>query len=125
MRFSCWRSISPSILSTVCWIRACVMSEREHFSPNQRAWRRFRRNRGASVALVLLLGVVALILLWPLFSSSKFGSILPVAMTHDPDTISDSQFAPPGWTHWFGTDVHGRDLLSRVFYGARISLFVG
>ena len=46
------------------------MSERDSLSPNQRAWRRFFRNRGAALALVVLLGVIALILLWPLFSSA-------------------------------------------------------
>jgi ABC-type dipeptide/oligopeptide/nickel transport system permease subunit len=101
------------------------MSEGRHLSPNQRAWRRFRRNRVASVALLLLLGVVALILLWPLFNSPRLGAVLPMAMTLDPNASSDAQFAPPGWAHWFGTDVHGRDLLSRVFYGARVSLLVG
>ena len=101
------------------------MSDGKHLSPNERAWRRFKRNRGASIALVVLLGIVALILLWPAFNSPKLGAVLPAAMTHDPDSITDAQFAPPGWTHWFGTDVHGRDLLSRVFYGARVSLFVG
>ena len=40
-------------------------------------------------------------------------------------TASDLQFQPPSQQHWFGTDIHGRDLLTRVFYGARISLLVG
>jgi peptide/nickel transport system permease protein/oligopeptide transport system permease protein len=101
------------------------MSESRHLSPNQRAWPRFRRNRGASVALLLLMGVIALILLWPLFGSPRLASVLPKALTHNPNAISDAQFAPPGWAHWFGTDVHGRDLLSRVCYGARVSLLVG
>ena len=101
------------------------MIESRPLSPNQRAWRRFRRNRGASVALLLLLGVIALILLWPLFGAPGLASVIPGAMTHDPNAISDAQFSPPGWAHWVGTDVQGRDLLSRVFYGARVSLVGG
>jgi peptide/nickel transport system permease protein/oligopeptide transport system permease protein len=101
------------------------MHDRESLTPNQRAWRRFRRNRAASVAVALLALWIALILLWPIFSSLPLARILPQAVTYSPDAISDTQFAAPDWAHWFGTDVHGRDLLSRVFYGARISLLVG
>jgi peptide/nickel transport system permease protein len=36
-----------------------------------------------------------------------------------------AQFARPSTEHWFGTDEFGRDVLSRVMYGARIALFVG
>jgi peptide/nickel transport system permease protein len=35
------------------------------------------------------------------------------------------QFARPSVDHWFGTDEFGRDLMSRIMYGARIALFVG
>ena len=35
------------------------------------------------------------------------------------------QFARPSVEHWFGTDEFGRDVLSRIMYGARIALFVG
>ncbi|HEY3913077.1 MAG TPA: ABC transporter permease [Verrucomicrobiae bacterium] len=101
------------------------MIDSENASPNRRAWQRFWRNRGASVALALLLGIIALILVWPLFGSHALASVVPKAMAHNPDAVSDAQFAPPSWTHWFGTDVHGRDLLSRVCYGARVSLLVG
>ena len=36
-----------------------------------------------------------------------------------------AQFARPNLDHWFGTDEFGRDLMSRIMYGARIALFVG
>ncbi len=101
------------------------MNERLHLSPNQRAWRRFRRNRGAAVALLVLLGLMAVVLLWPLGRVGPAAAVLPKAITQLPDATSDALFAPPGWEHWFGTDAHGRDLLSRVCHGARISLLVG
>jgi oligopeptide transport system permease protein len=47
------------------------------------------------------------------------------ANQHDPDTLSDRSFDPPTAQHWFGTDVHGRDLLSRILFGAQVSLMVG
>ena len=37
----------------------------------------------------------------------------------------EQQFARPSGEHWFGTDEFGRDLMSRIMYGARIALFVG
>ena len=94
-------------------------------SPNRRAWRRFRRNRLAVGSGAFLFPAILLIVIWPLFATPRFASLLPKALTWKPTTLSDDQFRPPDLVHWFGTDVHGRDLLSRVCYGARISLLVG
>ena len=33
--------------------------------------------------------------------------------------------SPPSSSHWLGTDIHGRDLLTRLMYGGRISILVG
>ena len=72
-------------------------------SPSQRAWRR----------LGFFLLVVLVVVLWPM--------VTPYA----PDAISDAQLQPPTRQHWFGTDANGRDLLTRVLFGARVSLLVG
>lgn len=74
----------------------------------------FAGNRVALVGLafVVVLVVVALFLPW----------ISP----HDPYRVAlDEQFLPPSWTFWLGTDNFGRDVLTRILYGARISLLVG
>jgi len=93
-----------------------------HLSPGQQAWRRFRKNRPA-VASSIYLGLLTLVILaWPLLLAVVGGSF---GHDHAPDQLSDAQFAPPSLHHWFGTDVHGRDVFSRVLYGAQISLFVG
>ena len=96
-----------------------------HMSPNQRAWRRFRRNRVAVFSALYLSTVILLVLIWPGFGRPGVASHLPRALTWPPTSLSDAQFQPPDSAHWSGTDVHGRDLTSRIIYGARISLIVG
>ena len=107
----------PKVESSALRVESGVPSQPSTFnaqqSPNQRAWRRFRRNRLAWWSAWFLAGVVLLVLLWPLVSP------------HNPDALSEDQFQPPTVKHWFGTDVHGRDVFTRVMYGAQISLLVG
>ncbi len=82
-------------------------------TPGRRAVRRFRRNRAAVASAVVLAGLLVGV------------AIGPWLWPYAPDAISADQFSPPDGRHWFGTDVHGRDLLARVLYGTRISLVVG
>ena len=50
----------------------------------------------------------------------------PMLATQDPSDISGmDQYLPPSSDHYFGTDVFGRDLYSRVIYGTRVSLYIG
>ncbi len=74
---------------------------------------RFRRNKPAVISLCLLVALILLVVLWPWVAPYSW------------ETISDAQFQPPSAKHWFGTDVHGRDLLTRVVFGARVSMLVG
>ncbi|MDR3378100.1 MAG: ABC transporter permease [Verrucomicrobiae bacterium] len=93
-----------------------------HAGPGRRAWQRFQNNRPAMASAWYLAVLLALVLAWPIylqFSGRTF------AQTHAPDHISDTQFAAPSAQHWFGTDVHGRDIFSRTLYGAQISLLIG
>lgn len=81
--------------------------------PGRQSWRRFKGNRLAVISAMFLIVLVAFILAYPHFSPYK------------PEALSDAQFQPPSAQHWLGTDVHGRDLLVRLCYGAQISFLVG
>lgn len=77
------------------------------------AARYFRRNRGAMAGLIIL---VALIL----------GSVLaPWLSPYDPYEPGPNRLAPPSREHPLGTDPLGRDVLSRILHGGRVSLQVG
>lgn len=53
-------------------------------------------------------------------------ALAPVVAPYAPDAVDlASRRTAPGLVHWFGTDALGRDVLSRVLYGARVSLAVG
>jgi oligopeptide transport system permease protein len=97
-------------------------------TPGSRAWRRFRRNQPAVISAWFLATLVLVVIAWPVcLKVASHAGIqgATFAREHHPDHLSDAQFQRPSRQHWFGTDVHGRDLFSRVFYGAQISLLVG
>ncbi len=99
-----------------------------HLSPNQKAWRRFKNNRPAVISSWFLIGLVIVVIGWPILlevASLTGPKGHAFANHYDPNSLSDQSFAPPTATHWFGTDAHGRDLLSRILYGAQVSLVVG
>ncbi len=78
------------------------------------AMRRFRKNKFAMVALVLIIALFLFAFVGPLFSPYTY------------DQFNDGhEDQNPSWTHPFGTDKFGRDLLVRNMYGARISLSIG
>ena len=92
----------------------------EPLSPLREFWHYFRRNKGALIGLIYIL----LMLLIAVFA--------PLLAPHLPDEqFRDHLLQPPVWQEggsWqfsLGTDDIGRDILSRLMYGARLSLLVG
>ncbi|MDA5241654.1 ABC transporter permease [Agrobacterium sp. MAFF310724] len=79
-----------------------------------RAWKKMKRNKSALVGMVIVLFFAVLAIAAP---------ILPIA---DPVATSWSAIRKaPSAAHWLGTDDLGRDILSRMIYGARASLMAG
>ena len=77
-------------------------------------WRRFKKNR-----LAVIGGIIVLMLF-------TIAVLAPFVAPYNPDAINVKHvLEPPSLAHPFGTDDLGRDILSRVIYGSRISLAVG
>lgn len=82
-------------------------------SAAQLVWKRFRRHKGARAGSVVLLILVLAVLFAPL-------------SPYDPEkSVIKDRFQAPSWQHPMGTDPLGRDLLTRILYGGRISMTVG
>ena len=85
-----------------------------HVSIAGEAWRRFRRHRLAVASLAVLGLMILAVAIGPLIWQ------IPIN-----DIDFAARLSPPSFTHPFGTDDLGQDLLSRMLYGGRISLSVG
>jgi oligopeptide transport system permease protein len=99
-----------------------------HISPGKQAWQRFKLNHLAVISAWYLALLLVLVIGWPvaLKVANWFGPAgVAFAQNHDPDQLSNAQFVTPDAQHWFGTDMHGRDVFSRCLSGAQISLLVG
>ncbi|PWJ20902.1 ABC transporter permease [Jannaschia seohaensis] len=87
--------------------------------PVQPWWQRLLRDPAALAAALVFLAIVLCALAAPLISP------------HDPFASSRAVMQPPvwaeagNWTHPLGTDGQGRDMLSRLFYGTRLTLIIG
>ena len=78
-------------------------------------WKRLRKNKGAMIGLF----IVIVLFLLALFAG--------VIFDYDTDVIGQNYnelLQEPSWKHPFGTDEMGRDLLARIIYGSRASLFI-
>ncbi len=80
----------------------------------QDAWLRLRKNKMALFGGITLLLFVIIAILTPLIAPYSYET-----------QNLDLGATPPSAAHWLGTDIFGRDLLTQVMYGGRISLAVG
>ena len=83
-------------------------------SPWRDAWQRLRRNHLAVFGGAVLITLSLLCVIGPWFSPYGYEQ-----------TDLYNTFSPPSFKHWLGTDQLGRDLLTRLLFGGRISLMVG
>jgi oligopeptide transport system permease protein len=80
----------------------------------QDAWLRLSSNKGSIAALWTLALLFTMAILGPLLSPYDYS-----------DIHLELKNSPPGPLFWFGSDELGRDLFTRIWWGARISLFIG
>ena len=91
-----------------------VKPQEETVSPWKEAWQAFRKNRLALVGLGIVIFFIIIAIIAPIIAPFGFKE----------QQLTERLTAPSG-KHWFGTDDFGRDIFSRIVYGARISLWVG
>ncbi|MFH5182816.1 ABC transporter permease [Paenibacillus sp. TAB 01] len=80
----------------------------------QDAWRRLKKNKLAMFGLITLVLLILFAIFGPIFTSYDYAT----------QNYNIKNLKPNG-EHWFGTDDFGRDLWVRVWWGTRISLFIG
>ena len=81
-------------------------------------WRRLKKNRLAMLGLFIILLMTFLAIFAPLVA--PYDPIEQLIWTEG----KAARLAPPSAKHWFGTDLYGRDIMSRTIYGTRISLTI-
>src|ERR1700750_1859987 len=83
-------------------------------------WANFSRNRGAVGAGIIVLALVVIAVFAPLIAPHS-----PIEQYRDSVKIPPAWLDGGNWKFVFGTDEAGRDILSRLMYGARLSLWIG
>ncbi|MDN4608395.1 nickel transporter permease [Sporosarcina highlanderae] len=82
--------------------------------PWREAWRNFRKSKAAVAGMIIIIFFILLALFGPLIAKEGVN-----------EQFAPDRFHPPSAEYWLGTDDFGRDILSRIIHGSRISLSVG
>ena len=82
--------------------------------PWKEAWRGFRKSKTAIIGMIIIVFFILLALFGPFIAKEGIN-----------DQMAADRLQPPSGEYWLGTDDFGRDILSRIIHGSRISLSVG
>ncbi len=95
-------------------VNPTVKKDNLAYSPWIESWYQFKKQRLAVIGGLIVIFFITLAILAPV-----------IAPEGNNDQKLEDRLQPPNAKHWFGTDDFGRDILSRIIYGARISIWVG
>lgn len=97
------------------YIESEIALESEPMSISMEIWKRMIRDKSSLVSL----GFIIILILVAIFANLLIDPSLVTAQN-----VAD-RIQQPSLTHWFGTDLYGRDIFARVVYGSRVSLSIG
>lgn len=90
----------------------------------QQFWYKFSVSKSAVIGLMFLSGIILLAIFAPLISPQNPYDLMALDIM-DARLLPGSMSSDGALTYWLGTDAQGRDILSAILYGLRISLYVG
>jgi peptide/nickel transport system permease protein len=97
---------------------AVLKTELEELHDTRSGWAKF-----ADICKSMPLGVFGALVVILMIVAAVFA---PILSPYDPELNNfEAMLVPPSWQYWLGTDQFGRDLFTRIIYGAQTALFVG
>jgi oligopeptide transport system permease protein len=107
-------------------IEASQVIVRKSMTYWQDAWRRLKQSKASMICLIYLILLIIGAIVFPMVSGFT-GSEIHSSETYLPpfSMCTDTTYGTQGHMHWFGTDSIGRDVFTRIWLGAQISLFIG
>jgi ABC-type dipeptide/oligopeptide/nickel transport system permease subunit len=111
---------SPDSSDSVAPTDAAIGVLSKSLSPRQMAFKRYKNHRAAVICTFLLATIVLFVVLAPITARYGINESIFKAVEGRPN----SNLAPSS-DAWFGTDANGRDIYTRMIYGAQVSLLIG
>jgi len=125
MKIDSKRRVAAELTAEQEAVRSVVQTAPNQASYLGMAWRRVRRDRVAMFGAILIIGIVLVAILAPMLSPHDPTEQFRDGLTPDGQPMPSTLINSGDPRFLIGTDANGRDLLSRILYGARISLLVG